>query len=702
MVRRIAIVFGAGLLLPLVAVQGVASAAAPSEFTASLSGAQEVPPTPSPATGSGKVILSADEATITVALTFSGLSSPATTAAIHDAPAGTNGPATFILSGFPTATSGSFQSGSLAITSAQVTELKAGNFYFNIHDAIFPGGEIRGQLALAPTADLAVTNSVSASTTAGTNATYTITLTNNGGSAASSATLSDTTPAGTTFVSMNQTSGPAFTVTAPASGGTGSVTATIASLANGASAQFQLVLHVGSNVASGTVISDKAAASTSTTDPDSSNNTSDAATTISTSADVAIAKTGPASAPAGSDVTYHITVTNHGPSDAQSVTSSDTLPSHTSLVSFVQDTGPANGGRLPAGGTQTFTLVLHIDPTTTAGTVLTDTADVSSTTSDSNTANNESKVNTTVATLADLGVTKTGPAAAVPGTNLTYTITVTNGGPSDAHNALLTDAVPAGTTFVSVAQTAGPGFTCTHPPVGSGGSISCSIATLANGATATFSVVVHDGPSPGTITNTAHVSSDTSDTATGNNTSSVTTSGGCDHTVSGTQSGAMQLSGGSWCVTGATINGPLTVSSGTTAVIANTTVNGPITATSPASFSLCGSSAAGNVGVSGATGFVLLGDPGDDSCAADRFAAAVNLSSNHAGVEISHASHIGGNLTVSGNNGGGPFDDASPEVEANVIGAGLACPGNSPAASDDHQPNSVGGPRSGDCAPPGF
>src|SRR5262249_50140719 len=59
----------------------------------------------------------------------------------------------------------------------------------------------------ANSADMAVTNSGPSSVTAGTNATYTITLTNNGPSAAQSVVLTDTLPAGSVFGSMTQTGG---------------------------------------------------------------------------------------------------------------------------------------------------------------------------------------------------------------------------------------------------------------------------------------------------------------------------------------------------------------------------------------------------------------------------------------------------------------------------------------------------------------
>jgi uncharacterized repeat protein (TIGR01451 family) len=108
------------------------------------------------------------------------------------------------------------------------------------------------------------------------------------------------------------------------------------------------------------------------------------------------------------------------------------------------------------------------------------------------------------------------PSPVTAGTNLTYTITVTNNGPSDAQNVQLTDTIPANTTFVSESQTSGPTFTFTNPPVGDIGTISGTTATLAAGASATFTVVVRVSPSTANgsnIVNTATVSSPTDSTS---------------------------------------------------------------------------------------------------------------------------------------------------------------------------------------------
>jgi hypothetical protein len=119
-------------------------------FDASLTGAQEVPPTASQGTGFGTVLLNNALTQITVNLDWFNLTAPATVAHIHGPAApGTNAPVIFSLSGVPAATSGAIPEQTFAITPAQVADLEAGLFYFNIHTPNFPGGEIRGQILAA-------------------------------------------------------------------------------------------------------------------------------------------------------------------------------------------------------------------------------------------------------------------------------------------------------------------------------------------------------------------------------------------------------------------------------------------------------------------------------------------------------------------------------------------------------------------------
>jgi uncharacterized repeat protein (TIGR01451 family) len=114
----------------------------------------------------------------------------------------------------------------------------------------------------------------------------------------------------------------------------------------------------------------------------------------------------------------------------------------------------------------------------------------------------------------DLSITKSAPATAQSGGTLTYTLTVSNGGPSDGHNVTVGDPLPAGETFISAASSQG---SCS-------GTVTCQLGTVANGGTASISIVVRvTAPCGSTLTNTATVSGDESDRDTGNNTSSSST-----------------------------------------------------------------------------------------------------------------------------------------------------------------------------------
>src|SRR5205807_1540693 len=116
-----------------------------------------------------------------------------------------------------------------------------------------------------------------------------------------------------------------------------------------------------------------------------------------------------------------------------------------------------------------------------------------SNTTDPDSTNNSSTAFTLVHARADLAVSKIAPAEAIAGdpANLTYTITLTNNGASDAQGVALSDALPPGEALVSQVQTSGPAFT----PGTSGNTISDTIAALAAGASASFTVTAHISPS---------------------------------------------------------------------------------------------------------------------------------------------------------------------------------------------------------------
>ncbi len=108
---------------------------------------------------------------------------------------------------------------------------------------------------------------------------------------------------------------------------------------------------------------------------------------------------------------------------------------------------------------------------------------------------------------ADLSLTKEGPASVDAGATITYTLTVANAGPGPALNVVLEDTLPAGVTFVSA----------TTPCTQTGGVVTCALGEVASGASAVIEIVVTAPETPGTITNNAVVSSDTTDPDEANN-----------------------------------------------------------------------------------------------------------------------------------------------------------------------------------------
>ncbi len=112
---------------------------------------------------------------------------------------------------------------------------------------------------------------------AGANLTYAITLANAGPTAAAAATLSDTLPASTSFVSLASAGG--WSCTTPAVGASGTVSCSNASFAPG-NAGFTLVVQVAADVAGGTQIANTVSAASSTSDPNPANDSATATTTV--------------------------------------------------------------------------------------------------------------------------------------------------------------------------------------------------------------------------------------------------------------------------------------------------------------------------------------------------------------------------------------------------------------------------------------
>jgi uncharacterized repeat protein (TIGR01451 family) len=103
-----------------------------------------------------------------------------------------------------------------------------------------------------------------------------------------------------------------------------------------------------------------------------------------------------------------------------------------------------------------------------------------------------------VAPSADVRVTTTGPATTAKATQVTYVLTVTNIGPSAAHNVVLSNSVPSGARVLGITTSQG---SCGKP---SKGTITCSLGDLATGSSVGSQVTVRvTAKVGGTVTDAA-------------------------------------------------------------------------------------------------------------------------------------------------------------------------------------------------------
>lgn len=353
---------------------------------------------------------------------------------------------------------------------------------------------------------------------AGTDATFTLRASDAGPSDATTVSVVDHLPASMTFVS--------YTGTGWTCDATGQdVTCTRATIAADASAPD---IVITARVSASTPV--KLPAGTATLE---NNATIDASTPgtrtnpdpvdvpVQARADLTITKTPKdGTVVAGKNFTWHLAVTNDGPSDAGGpLTVTDTLPGYQSYLSAsapwscTADDAPTPPA---AGAHQTVTctlaaglaakadavgldIVVQVDSGAPAGPE-TNTAAAASPTPG---ANGSDSATVTVTRTASLTVTKTHTGNGHVGSDLPFTLRVHNAGPSSADQVVVTDPLPTGLDFRSAT---GDGWTCSEADA----TVTCTLAgTLAPGADSTaitLTATVRAGAYP-TVTNTAAVGS---------------------------------------------------------------------------------------------------------------------------------------------------------------------------------------------------
>ena len=155
----------------------------------------------------------------------------------------------------------------------------------------------------------------------------------------------------------------------------------------------------------------------------------------------------------GSNVIFMISVNNAGPNDATGVNVDDLLPSGYTYVSSVPSSGTYTSGTglwsvgsLANGAIETLTITAKVN---VSGPYV-NTATVTVDQTDSVSGNNTSTVTPAPIPQTDLAVTKiVDNATPNVGSNVTFTISVNNAGPSDATGVNVNDLLPSGYTYVS-------------------------------------------------------------------------------------------------------------------------------------------------------------------------------------------------------------------------------------------------------------
>ena len=390
----------------------------------------------------------------------------------------------------------------------------------NLINLLGPGAVTSAQGVTNPliaSATLASTGAINLNVTKVTNVTplvpggttsYTLGISNAGPNAVSGLVVNDTPPPGITFTSWTCVgsggatcggpgSGPiSDTVSIPNGGAvTYTVTAAIDQFATGNVTNQVCVVVPGSVINTGNTCASR-------TNP------------LVPSSTLAISKTGPPSVAAGGSLTYSVVVTNTGPSAANGTLLTDpavanftvtgvTCPSSsggatcpaTLTVPLLQGAG-LNIATFPVGGSVT----LNVTGTASAGGTIVNTATATPPAGPPV----SSPATTTIDPTSNLAILKTGPASVTAGGALTYTVVVTNPGPSAANGTLVVDPAVANFTVTGVTCPASSGgatcpATLTVPLLQGAG---LNIATFPVGGSVTLNVTGTAGGS-GTIVNTA-------------------------------------------------------------------------------------------------------------------------------------------------------------------------------------------------------
>ncbi len=305
-----------------------------------------------------------------------------------------------------------------------------------------------------PPTDLGVTKTVNTNNVrVGTNVVFTMSVTNFGPYPARNVELTDLIPAGLTYLGHRATTGAYSSLSGEWD---------IESLAVNAGAQLTITARVDYTSGGWVITNTVTVTGSNRPDTNTANNTASAVLNVR-GLDIGVSKTVNDLLPDVAElIAYTITVTNFGPDSATSVVVTDAIPAGITFSNASATVGSYNRtnglwtiGSMASGAVARLTITARVD-NTSAGLVITNTATaLTQLLGDTNPSNDTDSVVITVIG-ADLGVTKTpdtqGPFA---GENVTYTIVVTNSGPSDTTGVTLTERLTNHMAYISHSTSAG-------------------------------------------------------------------------------------------------------------------------------------------------------------------------------------------------------------------------------------------------------
>ncbi|HEY1237112.1 MAG TPA: hypothetical protein VGE91_02170 [Solirubrobacterales bacterium] len=375
----------------------------------------------------------------------------------------------------------------------------------NTDDADTQVGPQSTDLAIAKTADPTVVDPGGATT-------YTLTVTNQGPDASPSEQITDTLPAGMHYESDD---GDCDTSQLP------KITCDLDPIASGDS----LAIHINATAspgAGGSAQDNTASVTGPGDDADPSDNSSTAQVLVTPLSDLSIQKSvSDDSIHAGHQLTYTLQYANGGPTTSDPTVVTDTLPAGVTYVS--DDAGcdasaapliSCDVGSLAADGSDdgAIQIVVSVDQDTTGE--IQNAASIDGPNNDLDPSNNSDGAATQVtAAVSDLTLTKTAPPGPFKvGDQIPYKLTVTNHGPDDAPQTIVSDTLPAGLSYVS--DDAGCD-TSALPKV------ECDLGMVPDGASREVMITTRlDSPSGTSISNTASTESANGDPDPGGDTAS--------------------------------------------------------------------------------------------------------------------------------------------------------------------------------------